>query len=390
MCHFYANPLSVLLIQDSSPQPEHSEALRNLPSFRTHVEEAVETRRLEHARSLLEDDLYLDQQRTTALKTAMRWEDRFLRSLALLVATELSHDDFITMYINGLAEGFDFGSEDSKILDSIRRMSADGILSLLRRLTKTITTGNREFGLKGWAGEDQQTLRTFSDLTEQLASLQAESQLKGKTLRSQYGAQSRVLRTTVVAQKVQLSQYESNLTEEDKTFTELIDKVTEVMASVISCQAAETVLLHELWMYESKVPHRDVFIPRPGSVFERALSRPHDYLACACCSTISNGGNASTLPATSVLYHLYQETGTLVNVADLWTAFYALVGKDSAEDELETEPSKSQGPKLSYSGYDERTALVLFYQGLAELKAMGFVKSTKKRVDHIIRTRFLV
>lgn len=390
MCHFYANPLSVLLIEKYSPQPEHLEALRNLPSFRTHVEESVESGKLEHARSLLEDDAYLVEQRMVGLKATMPWEDSLLRSLTLLMAAELATENFTTLYTNALADGIDLQSQDSKTLDSVRRLSPDEIVSLLQRLTVTIKSGSHDIGLQGWAEEDEEALRELSEMGEQIASLQAESQLKGKPLRSQYSAQSRVLRTTVIAQKVQLSQDESNLTEEDKGFTKLLDRLTEFLTSIISCRPAEANFLNELWMYESKAPYKDVFIPRPGAIFERALSRPHDYLACTCCSDVADGGNAATLPTTSVLYHLYQETGTLVNVADLWTAFYALVGADDDERETGAETPRNQiSKKQRVHGYDERTALALFYQGLAELKAMGFVKNTKKRVDHVVRTRFI-
>lgn len=385
MCHFYANPLSTLLLQDTVPQPEHNEALRNLPSFRAHVEDAVEDGQLTHARSLLEDDEYLNQQLKTALKKTRQWEVACLRSLALLVTSGLPQEDFITMYINALAAGIHLDSEDSRILDSVKRMSADDILSLLQRLTKVITAGDRELGLNGWAGEDKSSLRTLSEMAETLASLQAESQLSAKPLRSQYSAQSRILRTTVVAQKVQLSQDESNLTGEDKAFTKLVDRLVAFLVTAISCKAADANLMHELWMYESKSPHKDVFIPRPGTIFERALSRPHDYLACVCCSTVVDGGNAATLPATSILFHLYEEAGALMNVADLWTAFYALVGKAGTDDD----PAPRTSKPTDNDGYDERTALVLFYQGLADLKATGFVKATRRRADHVAKNKWL-
>lgn len=391
MCHFYANPLSVLLSQFAGPpQPEHNEALRNLPSFRAHVEEAVEAQRLEHARSLLQDDAYLAQERLAVLKTTQRWEDTLLRSLALLTASEVPQKDFITLYIDALADGVDLHSEDSNVLDSIKRMSSDDISSLLQRLINAINTGDPELGLQGWASEDKRAVRTLSEMTEQLASLESRAQLSGNPLRNRYSAQSRMLRTTVVAQKVQLSQDESNLTTDDRVLTNLIENLLEFLAKTISCQAADSIFLHELWMYESRSPHKDVFIPRPGTIFERALSRPHDYLACSCCSTVFYGGNAATLPTTSLLYHLYQETGALMNVADMWSAFYAMVGKSDIEDEPKPKKSKSRSKSVDKDGYDERTALVLFYKGFADLKAMGFVKATRRRQDHVAKNKWLL
>lgn len=41
---------------------------------------------------------------------------------------------------------------------------------------------------------------------------------------------------------------------------------------------------HEIFFYDLKAPHRDVFMPRPRFSIERALSSPHDYLGCKCCT----------------------------------------------------------------------------------------------------------
>lgn len=391
MCHFYANPLTTLLLQDTVPQTEHYEALRNLPSFRTHVESAVEAGQLTHARSLLEDDDYLGQQARSALGRTRQWESRFNRSLSLLLASDILHEDFTTIYIDALANGIDLNSDDSGVLNSVKRMSAKELSSLLERLIESITAGNGDLGLAAWADEADGPSRTLLELAELLSSLRQQAELSGKPLRSHYSTQSRILRTTVVAQKVQLRQDESNLTDEDKAFTKLVDRVTAFLALTISCKAADSIFMHELWMYESKSPHKDVFIPRPGAMFQRALSRPHDYLACACCSNVTDGGNSATLPATSVLYHLYEEAGALMNVADLWTAFYGLVGKSDDADvdaAVDAVPRRSQAS--GSEGYDERTALVLFYQGLADLKATGFVKVTRRRADHVAKNKWLL
>lgn len=388
MCHFYANPLSVLL-SEIKPQPEHLEALRNLPSFRSHIEGALEAGRLKRVRSLLDDDAYLlAEQQRTAVKVTAKWETRLLRSLSLLEASGLLQETFIATYTNAIDDGIDLHSNESGVLDAMKRMSPDDISSLLQRLLDNIRGGNRELGMSGWANEDKKFVHALSDMLEQVASLQSQSQLTGKPLRSQHSAQTKLLRTTVVAQKVQLSRDETSLSEEDKAFTELVDTLVRSLAAEISCDPANAILFHELWMYESVSPHKDVFIPRPGLIFERALSKPHDYLACTCCGAAD--GNSPTLPATSILYHLYGEAGALVNVADLWSAFYALVGRGDDEDEDPKSKSNSKSTRSrGEDGFDERTALVLFYQGLAELKAMGFVKPTKKRADHIARLKWM-
>ncbi|KAI7647877.1 hypothetical protein KC318_g18310, partial [Hortaea werneckii] len=72
---------------------------------------------------------------------------------------------------------------------------------------------------------------------------------------------------------------------------------------------------------------------------------------------------AATQPATAVLYQLYLESGNLINASDLWQAFQAVMGDDA----------------------DEQQSMALFQRALAELRALGMVKSTRKRVDHIAK-----
>ena len=92
-------------------------------------------------------------------------------------------------------------------------------------------------------------------------------------------------------------------------------------------------------------------MPTPRRAIERALSAPHDYLNCECCE-----GSGDTLspsqPATAILYQLYLESGAIINIADLWAAFNAIVGTD---EEVEAEGSSEEQTLLVHNsslGYD--------------------------------------
>ncbi|GKT42167.1 origin recognition complex subunit 3 [Colletotrichum spaethianum] len=377
MCHFYANPLSLFSMEDDEMnselvQDEHLEALRSLPSFRNEVESAVEGNDLRLARSLLEDDDLLREKIFDIPEKKREWVTCLLRSLKLIQATGVIQEDFPWMYMKAVAEGITLSSDGWDIVESIKRMQPDEFVSMLQRIHETIASGDGQLCLAGWeseAGDMPSLVQTLLDNSKELVSRATED---GTTLRSAYSGHSRVLRTTVVAQKVQLSHDSAALSEDDKAFTQIVDRVAELLQDVIHCEPAANVFLHETWLYDSKTPYRDVFVPRPQDVFERSLKRPQDYLACACCST--DEGISTTLPVTSLLYHLYLETGNLINVADLWSAFYAMVSGGDAESE---------------ENADERAALVLFYRGLAELKALGFVKMSRKKTDHIAKLKWL-
>jgi origin recognition complex subunit 3 len=375
MCHFYANPLSVLLAGDDRLerqllQPEHIEAVRTLDSFKAQAEAAIEARQLNHAQSLIEDDEYLVAQVLEQGRKRQEYLLHLLRSLHLVATTGMSSTSFTDLYILALSSGIDIDQSSGTVPleDALRRLSPDEFLSLIARLLSAIQTGSPELGLEGWESDADEFVGSLADLRDEVDGLLERSKANGTALKSKYSAQSRVLRTTVIAQKVQLSQDTATLTEEDKAFTKAIDALLGLLSQNLNCDPVDNLFLHEAWVFES--PYRDVFVPRPGATFGRALSRPHDYLACACCAN-ANGGLAPTLPTTAILYHLYLEAGALINVADLWSAYYALVGEES-------EP-----------GLDERSALVCFYRGLAELRMMGFMKQSRKKADHVAKVKWL-
>ncbi|KAL2256829.1 hypothetical protein VTK26DRAFT_1064 [Humicola hyalothermophila] len=381
MCHFYANPLSVLLAADDGLldrqllQPEHLGAVRILDSFKTQVEDAVEARQLTYAQSMIEDDEYLVAQIMEQAQKRDEYRTQLLRSLHLVTAAGLSTGSFTELYIAALSRGIDFGQSSGAVAsdDVVKRRSPDEFVTLINRLLSAIRAGNPDLDLDGWESDAEELTDALTDMRDEVEGLMERSKSNGTALKSKYSAQSRVLRTTVVAQKVQLSRDTATLTAEDGAFTDAVDKLTALLSHALHCAPLGSLFLHEAWVYDSRSPHRDVFAPRPGATFARALSRPHDYLACACCAG-ARGGLAPTLPTTAILYHLYLEAGALINVADLWAAYYALVGG---------------GGESEAGGLDERAALVCFYRGLAELRLMGFVKQSRKKADHVAKVKWL-
>lgn len=376
MCHFYANPLSLFVNEDDELtsemiQAEHLEAFRQLASFRQNVEAAAEDGDLDYARSSIQDDEFLRGQILDIPGRRRLWTLQTLRALALLGATGVVRDTFPQLYLQAAHDGVSLGPDGFDAIPSIRRLQPDDLVALLERVLDTMVRGDAELGLAGWGDgtpKAQEQTAALGAEVRRVRELMEEAREKGSTLRSSWGGGQglRVLRTTVVAQKVQLSRETAALSDEDKEFAAAVDRAVGVLSGLVVSEPATAVPLHEAWFYDSRTPHRDVFVPRPRGVVERALLRPYDYLACGCCEA-ADGGIAATLPVTSLLYHLYTEAGSIINVADLWAAFLAMAG----------------------GGHDERTALMLFYKGLAELKALGFVKPSRKKVDHVAKLKWL-
>lgn len=208
---------------------------------------------------------------------------------------------------------------------SIKKTSSEKLILLLSSL--------KELGLEGspldWS--------VFHDDLDKL--------IKGNTgsgpLRSQDDVRNDSVRTTVIAQKVLLSKHKATLSEQDKAYSDLVarfhDELDKYFASAFI--DPQSLFLSEVLMYDLKSPHTEVFQPKPRFAIERALASPHDYLGCSCCDRDQGGGEgvlAATQPATAILYQLFLESGVLVNVSDLWSAFEALVGEENEEDGSKT------------------------------------------------------
>ena len=204
--------------------------------------------------------------------------------------------------------------EDS--LSSVKKLPSDAMHDLLNNLL--------EFGPEH---ELRNLMKDLKKLTNSLADPKIP-------LRSQYDVHHETMRTTVVAQKVSLSKSTSNLSAQDAAYTIIVDRVFECLQSYFENTLInpQDLFLNEVLIYDSKSPHRDVFSPRPRHAIERALISPHDYLGCECCGGAEEG-LSSTQPATAILYKLYLESGSTINTADLWSAFWTIVGEEGSEDE---------------------------------------------------------
>lgn len=351
-------------------QTEHLESVRFLASFQQHVEELLARGHVSQVASLLEDDSQLLPAIGKQLSRWRQWLLDVLRTLSILSCLDGVAADLPRLYIDALSLGLDIESRGAPFMDLIRRLEPTEATSFIGRALGCIEHGDATLGLEPWLDESRDSLATMTELFDNISKLQAEAEANGSVLRSKYSGQSRVLRTTVIAQKVQLSRDAAALTDQDRQYTERIDGLVGCLKAMLGCAPVEDVWLNEAWLYDFKAPHRDVFNPRPRATVQRALSRPHDYLGCTCCRP-GHHQVSSKLPATAILFQLYLETGSLINVADLWSAYHATVSDDNGQ------------------GLDERTALVLFYRGLSELRTLGFLRQSRKKADHVAKLAWL-
>ncbi|KAJ3916560.1 origin recognition complex subunit 3 N-terminus-domain-containing protein, partial [Lentinula edodes] len=132
-----------------------------------------------------------------------------------------------------------------------------------------------------------------------------------------------------------------------------------------------------------------------------------------------------TLPDTSVLFHRYLESGKMINVYDWFESFHTVIGiqrretnakegekkrkgkaangivspakkgkekaRDSDLDGDEEMKDHGEEPPDSSSDSEERHQLLVqarFIRALHELDFLGFIKHTRRKPDHVLRTLF--
>lgn len=152
-------------------------------------------------------------------------------------------------------------------------------------------------------------------------------------LHSEHDLHHSTLRTTVVAQKVSLSKHKAALSQQDIDYSKLVNRIDLKLREYFAAQIVQPkeLPLHEILIFDSKAACRDALGPAPRQALERALSSPHDYLACECCDGYE--GVAASHPPTAILYQLYLESGAIVSIADLWAVFQNVMAPDQDPDE---------------------------------------------------------
>ena len=219
------------------------------------------------------------------------------------------------LYVRAMAGELASSALIRDVLLSIKKMTSDSLDDLLRSISSIADM-------------------ELSDLHNQLRKLLNTLSSNGRPLRSEHDVRHQTLRTTVVAQKVELSKQKSSLSKDDATYSKIVNSVHDVLQSYFTRTLInpQHLFLYEVFIYDLKSPHRDVFTAKPRFAVERALSTPHDYLGCECCKALGEGLSPSQ-PPTAILYQLYLESGALINIFDLWSAFHAIVGQESDNDE---------------------------------------------------------
>ncbi|XP_059059897.1 origin recognition complex subunit 3 isoform X2 [Achroia grisella] len=134
-------------------------------------------------------------------------------------------------------------------------------------------------------------------------------------------------------------------------------------------QPPHTQTFHEIFYFSDISSVKKHIVGSPRGALHTALSNPTHYLQCSCCLLTSSESAVDTLPDVCLAYKLHRECGKHINLFDWLQAFGAVLRPEDDDDQRQQDSSIH----------------VRFTRAVAELQFLGFIKSSKRKTDHVMR-----
>ncbi|XP_050663609.1 origin recognition complex subunit 3 isoform X2 [Leptidea sinapis] len=134
-------------------------------------------------------------------------------------------------------------------------------------------------------------------------------------------------------------------------------------------QPPHTQTFHEILFFTEVANVKKQIIGSPRGALHMALNNPVHYLKCCCCNLSSPDSLSDKLPDVSLAYKLHRECGKHINLYDWLQAFASVLNPDCDEE------NRSHDVNIQ----------VRFTRAVAELQFLGFIKTSKRKTDHVMR-----
>lgn len=134
-------------------------------------------------------------------------------------------------------------------------------------------------------------------------------------------------------------------------------------------QPPHTQTFNEILFFSDVANVRKQILGSPRGALHMALSNPAHYLKCSCCQLTTSESLVDTLPDICLAYKLHRECGKHINLYDWLQAFSAIIKPDCDDEQ------RHQDPVIQSR----------FSRAVAELQFLGFIKSSNRKTDHVIR-----
>ncbi|KAK9472200.1 origin recognition complex subunit 3 N-terminus-domain-containing protein [Dipodascopsis tothii] len=147
-----------------------------------------------------------------------------------------------------------------------------------------------------------------------------------------------------------------------------------------SIRSYRNVPFHELFLFDRTELYERAFTTYSRAAVESALNKPHEYLGPIAVPDGEPDRIARQQPLLAIAYSLYRESGTMINVYDFWRAFHQSLHGGAVLQAVDPNREGAQAASDDAArDAAEKKSLAWFYNAIAELKFLGFVKGTVTR-----------
>ncbi|PSN46610.1 Origin recognition complex subunit 3 [Blattella germanica] len=336
-------PLSGLSNAAKNLSKEDLEDLRQLPSFRSYVDTLPKKEKA----PLLLDDAHFKVVIVKLMKDLHTYLDNFHIALRCLHVREL----YSLSVGKNICETIQF-KECFQLLAFQSREELECKLTDILSIVKGTNLDNVE-----------QTISEYIKNINDVTSKAKENSLKSPT---KVDIGGNLNRFQLKEKLMELSHKEKPLT----LYEELRKKVLKYLSGTVFSQylvPSTTIPLFEVFFFRNVSNVKRLIMGTPRAAIHTALNRPHFYLQCECCKS---DAIVPSLPDICILYKLHLECGKLINMYDWLQAFLAVVSPNESGEE-----QRDVAPELQ----------ARFTRAVAELQFLGFIKSSRKKTDHVMR-----
>ncbi|XP_046979890.1 origin recognition complex subunit 3 isoform X1 [Schistocerca americana] len=137
-----------------------------------------------------------------------------------------------------------------------------------------------------------------------------------------------------------------------------------------SLPLAEVIFFDDVARVKSRI------VGAPRGAIHSALSNPSVYLECDCCKISEPGTILPSMVDLCIAFKLHLESGRFISLADWLQAFAAVANPaEDCDDGDEDSPNSNIDPHIQ----------ARFTQAVNELQLLGFIRTTKRKMDHVAR-----
>ncbi|KAJ2594662.1 Origin recognition complex subunit 3 [Coemansia sp. RSA 1721] len=370
MDFYYAQPLSVLSAMVGSSRDgcasasisdcpirlsrDQTELIRMQRSVQRFLDSRMDgaNDRKYAVQALVNDDFFQD----TVIPDMLRQLVSYRHSYSLGIAMVLGIQDYLpqalqkplrTLHYYGISQPFDACAHWKTLFAAVRRMKAPEMAQLVQKLEAVVSAAEEK--VKTQSVLSSKRIRTRTDM-ENCPFLLFDKDSSDQMLRA-------------------------------------LDKCCGYIESVlrVCLSSYQTVPLHEIFYYRHSLLLDTTFSPQPRAAVQAALGKTQYYIDCDCCkSTFQNpdglGGDEQdsgedhrimpSMSDTSIAYRLHQECGRMINLYDWFSAFSSVVEQEDSFAQEGTSQSEIQAR---------------FLRAVEEMRFLGFIKSTQRKTDHVVR-----